>query len=52
MLPEKRTKVRPVRQTVTRVRDVAAFEQYLNYLCDRSFLSLWSYPGLPDKNKP
>jgi hypothetical protein len=34
------------RETVTRSDGVTASERYLKKLCDRSFLSLWSYPGV------
>lgn len=33
-------------QTVTRSDGVTTSERYLKKLCDRSFLSLWSYPGI------
>lgn len=33
-------------ETVTRNEGITPDEQYLNRLCDRSFLSLWSYVGL------
>lgn len=36
----------PTRQTVTRSDGVTPSEKYLKKLCDRSFLSLWSYPGV------
>jgi len=34
------------RQIVTRSEGVTKSEKYLKKLCDRSFLSLWSYPGI------
>jgi len=34
------------RQTVTRSEGVTPSERYLKKLCDHSFLSLWSYPGV------
>ena len=34
------------RETIERTDGVTPSEQYLKSLCDRSFLSLWSYPGL------
>jgi hypothetical protein len=34
------------RQTVTRSEGVTPSEKFLKQLCDRSFLSLWSYPGV------
>jgi hypothetical protein len=33
-------------QTVVRVDGQTPSERYLKTLCDRSFLSLWSYPGV------
>jgi len=36
----------PKRQTITRSEGVTPSERYLRQLCDRSFLSLWSYPGV------
>ncbi len=36
----------PQRQTVTRSEGTTPSEKYLKNLCDRSFLSLWSYPGV------
>jgi hypothetical protein len=36
----------PQRQTVTRSDGATASEKNLKKLCDRSFLSLWSYPGV------
>ena len=32
--------------TVNRREGETASERYLAHLCDRTFLSLWSYPGL------
>jgi hypothetical protein len=37
---------RPTRQTVTRSEGITPSERYLKKLCDKSFLSLWSYPGV------
>ncbi|MFZ0278426.1 MAG: SEC-C domain-containing protein [Candidatus Sulfotelmatobacter sp.] len=34
------------RQTITRSEGATDAERYLKKLCDRSFLSLWSYPGV------
>jgi hypothetical protein len=34
------------RETISRSNGVTPSEQYLKKLCDRSFLSLWSYPGV------
>ncbi len=34
------------RQIVTRSEGVTPSERYLKKLCDRTFLSLWSYPGV------
>lgn len=34
------------RETIERSEGVTPSEQYLKKLCDRSFLSLWSYPGV------
>lgn len=31
---------------IQRVEGVTPAERYLSYLCDRSFLSLWSYAGV------
>jgi len=31
---------------IARAEGVTASERYLKTLCDRSFLSMWSYPGL------
>jgi hypothetical protein len=40
-------------QTVTRSDGVTPSERYLKRLCDRSFLSLWSYPGIfRDQGRP
>ena len=40
-------------QTVTRSDGVTASERYLKRLCDHSFLSLWSYPGVfRDQGRP
>jgi hypothetical protein len=36
----------PKRQAVRRSEGVTPSERYLKSLCDRSFLSLWSYPGV------
>lgn len=36
----------PTRQTVVRSAGATPSEQYLKRLCDQSFLSLWSYPGI------
>jgi hypothetical protein len=36
----------PKRQAVRRSEGVTPSERYLKRLCDRSFLSLWSYPGV------
>jgi SEC-C motif len=44
-LPQSATE-RAERQIVTRSEGVTPSERYLKKLCDRSFLSLWSYPGL------
>ncbi len=34
------------RETVRRAEGITQSERYLKKLCDRSFLSLWSYPGV------
>lgn len=36
----------PTRETVTRSEGVTPSDKFLKQLCDRSFLSLWSYPGV------
>jgi hypothetical protein len=41
------------RQVVTRSEGVTPSEKYLKKLCDRSLLSLWSYPGIfRDQGRP
>lgn len=41
------------RETVTRAEGITESEKYLKKLCDRSFLSLWSYPGVfRDQGRP
>ena len=39
-------KGQPRRETVTRSEGTTPSEKYLKKLCDRSFLSLWSYPSV------
>jgi hypothetical protein len=39
-------KEQPARETVTRSEGTTPSEKYLKKLCDRSFLSLWSYPSI------
>lgn len=39
------SKQSPERQTITRSEGVTPSERYLKTLCDRTFLSLWSYSG-------
>jgi hypothetical protein len=41
------------REPIEKADGVTAAEKYLGRLCERSFLSLWSYPGLfRDQGKP
>src|ERR1019366_8435988 len=43
----------PKRQIVKRSEGVTPSERYLKKLCDHSFLSLWSYPGVfRDQGRP
>jgi hypothetical protein len=44
--PPQERAIHPTRQTVRRSEGVTPTEKYLKKLCDRSFLSLWSYPGI------
>ena len=39
-------KGQPRRETITRSEGTTPSEKYLKKLCDRSFLSLWSYPSI------
>ena len=42
----------PTTSTIVRSQGINESEQYLKRLCDRTFLSLWSYPGVyRDQNK-
>ena len=34
------------RVPIHKAKGITSSERYLNYLCERSFLSLWSYPGI------